>query len=257
MPIQPHIKEQFDETIWRIEIDEFTDTIFLEIRNTEKKEVSFASIDLNSGVVNFKGLTLPERWLAGIEAAFDGILLLHYYQTETGPAHKGLVGVDAVTGETLWSNYNFALDHLSVNGPVVYDTRLQPRKLFLADVKTGATTRVYEPSVYQELTNCIVLPLLITPDEMPVKLLQVHPVGNMVHYVEHNNFRIVSLHALKGEGLTQSLFIFDDAEAGGYREDYEDLLNAEIQKIQPEAFIMHKNRLIYLKNKSELKVINL
>jgi len=60
------------------------------------------------------------------------------------------------------------------------------------------------------------------------------------------------LHALKGGQLTQSLFIAD-----GNITVYDDLLNAGIQKMQPEAFIMHKNRLIYIKNKSELKVLTL
>jgi hypothetical protein len=80
----------------------------------------------------------------------------------------------------------------------------------------------------------------------------VHAFGNMIHYLEYNNFRIVSLHALRGGQLMQSLFVMD-----GVNKVYEDLLSQEIQKIQPEAFILHKNRLIYIKNKSELKVLTL
>jgi hypothetical protein len=38
---------------------------------------------------------------------------------------------------------------------------------------------------------------------------------------------------------------------------YEDLLNADIQKLQPEAFIVHKNRLVYIKNKTDLKGLSL
>jgi len=134
----------------------------------------------------------------------------------------------------------------------LYDARIQPRKLFLADIKTGATTRIYEPSVYKRLENNIVLPEVKTPEFLAPGLLPVHAFGNMIHYLEYNNFRIVSLHALKGGQLTQSLFVMDDVN-----KVYEDLLNEGIQKIQPEAFIMHKNHLIYIKNKSELKVLTL
>jgi hypothetical protein len=252
MMIQFLISEQFNGTIWRMEIDELTETVLLEIRNSEDKKVCFGSAGLNNGVIHFKDISTSEQWLTGIEAAYDGVLLLHYYQTEVGPAHKGLLAIDVVTGEALWSNYNYAFDHLSLNGPAVYDTRVQPRKLFLANIKTGATTRIYEPSVYKELENNIVLPELITPDELSLKLTALHPFGNMVHYLEYNNFRIVSLHALKAGQLIQSLFIFD-----GVNKVYEDLLNTDIQKIQPEAFILHKNRLIYIKNKSELRVLPL
>jgi hypothetical protein len=235
-----------------MEIDELSETLFIEVRNNEEKKVYFSAVNLLSGETLFKDLTAPERWLTGIEAAYDGVLLLHFYQSETGPTHKGLMAIDAFTAKTLWSNYTYGFDHLSVNGPVLFDGRIQPRKLFLADIKTGATTRIYEPTVYRELKNNVVLPELKAPELLSSNFLPVHPFGNMLHYLEYNNFRIVSLHALKGGQLTQSIYIFD-----GVHKVYEDLLNAEIQKIQPEAFILHKNRLIYIKNKLELKILTL
>jgi len=256
MAIQQLISEQFNGAIWRMEIDEISDTLFVEVRDGDEKKVRFGAVSLSTGQVYFKDLQTSERWLTGIEAAYDGVLLLHNYQTEAGPAHKGLEAIDAITGKTLWSNYNYAFDHLSVNGPIVYDSRIHPRKLFLADIKTGATTRIYEPSVYMELKNNVVLPILTTADQIPNtshhSQLTTHPYGNTLHYLEYNNLRIVSLHALRGGQLTQSLYIMD-----GVDKVYEDLLNTDIQKIQPEAFIMHKNRLIYIKNKSELKVLTL
>jgi hypothetical protein len=247
--------EKFNGAIWRMEIDELSQTLFVEIRNNEEKQVHFGAVDLVTGKTLFKDLTTPERWLTGIETAYNGILVLHYYQSETGPTHKGLMAVDAFGAKMLWSNYNFAFDHLSVNGPIVYDTRLHPRKLFLADIETGETTRIYQPSVYKELKNNIVVPLLKDPGLVAQEFKPVHPFGNMVHYLEYNNFRIVSLHALKGGQLKQWLYIFDCISPDSCRKVYEDLLNSDIQKIQPEAFILHKNRLIYIKNKSELKVL--
>jgi hypothetical protein len=257
MPIQPIISENFTGVIWRIEIDELSETVFLEVRNNEEKKVYFAGISLLSGEVLFKDITTPERWLTGIEAAYDGVLLLHFYQTDAGPTHKGLMAIDAGSTEVLWSNYIYTFDHLSVKGPVVYDAKIHPRKFFLADVKTGATTRIYQPSVYAELKNSVLLPAHISADELPVKLFSIHPFGNRVHYLEYNNFRIVSLHALKGGALNHWLYIFDVGDPANFREVYEDLLNADIQKLQPEAFIFHKNHLIYIKNKSELKVVTL
>jgi hypothetical protein len=252
MSTQPFISKSFNGIIWRIEIDEITDSLFVEIRNNEDRNASFAAINLKTADVYFEALTTPEKWLTGIETAFNNVLLLHYYQSETGPVHKGLLAIDASTGETLWSNYNFAFDHLSVNGPVIYDTRVQPRKSFLADIRTGVTGSVFDASVNKELINNIILPQLTGFDELLLKPIPLQPVGNMVHYLEYNNFRIVSLHALKDNRLTQSLFIFDGVDV-----IYDDLLNHDIQKIQPEAFMMYNNYLLYIKNKSELKVISL
>jgi hypothetical protein len=252
MQRKPLCSESFNGAIWRMEIDELSEILFVEVRNNEDKKVSFCALSLVTGKVLFNDLTAPERWLTGIEAAYKGVMLLHFYQTETGPTHKGLLAIDALTGKTLWSNYTYTFDHLSVNGPVLYDSRMQPRKLFLADIKTGATTRIYEPYVVGELQSNILVPELKEPGFLPLNFLPLHPYGNMIHYLEYNNFRIVSLHALKGGLLTQSVYIYD-----GVDKVYEDLLNAEIQKMQAEAFIMHKNRLIYIKNKSELKILSL
>ena len=257
MQLKSLISEKFTGVIWRMEIDSLSEVLFVEVRNNEDRKVSFSAISLASGKVLFTDLVTPEKWLTGIEAAYDGVLLLHFYQTETGPAHKGLLAVDAETGRVLWSNYSVTFDHLCDKGPVVYDARMHPRKFFLADVKSGATSRLYEPSVNQALKNNVVVPKLIPADELPVKLFSFHPYGNAVHYLKYNNFRIVSLHALKGGQLCQRLYIFDAGDAGNYVEVYDDLLNEGIQKMQPEAFILHKNHLIYIKNMSELKVLSL
>ncbi|MDP9047845.1 MAG: DUF4905 domain-containing protein [Bacteroidota bacterium] len=252
MKIQPHIDEQFKGDIWQLEIDEITETIFIEVRNGTEKQVSFSSIDLVKGKVCFKDFTTPERWLTGIETAFDGVLLLHNYLSETGPVHKGLVAVDGRSTEILWSNYTLGFDHLTDEGPVVFDAHMHPRKLFLADIRTGATKRIYEPSIYKPLKNSVVKPEIIHQGSLPVEMPGMHPFGEQVHYLEYNNLRIVSLHALKAGILSQTIFIMDDAKIV-----YEDLLNASIQKLQPEAFIMHKNHVIYIKNKSVLKILAL
>ena len=253
MPLlQPYISQQFNGAIWRLEIDELSDTIFVEIRNDAEKQVSFSSISLTTGKLNYSNLATPERWLTAIEAAYDGVLLLHNYQSANGPAHKGLMAVDALTGETLWTNYIYAFDHLTTSGPVLYDTNFHPRKLFLADINTGLTNRIYEPFIYPELQNNIVAPQAIDPENLPSNLFPAPPFGNSVHYLEYNNFRIVSLHTLQAGTLKQYLFVMD-----GIDKIYEDLLNTDIQKLQPEAFILHKNRLIYIKNKSALIILSL
>jgi len=252
MELQAHISKQFKGTIWRMEIDALRDIIFLEIRNNEDRRVTFTAINLITAKTYFDNLTTPERWLTGMEAAYNGVLLLHNYQSETGPTHKGISAIDAVSGDILWSNYTIAFDHLSVNGPVAYDSRIQPRKLFLIDINTGATIRNYNPSIDIVLNNNIALPAMISPADLPADIVVVNTFGNMVHYLEYNKFRIVSLHALMEGQLTQSVLVMDSGETV-----YRDLLNQDIQKIQPEAFILHQNQLIYIKNKSELKVLTL
>jgi hypothetical protein len=245
----PFINKQFPGVIWRMEIDSLSDTIFLEIRTAEK-QVSFSSLSLTTGLTNFTGYTTPERWLTGMEAAYDGVLLLHNYQSENTPAHKGITAINR-GGEVSWSNYTYAFDHISVNGPVLFNIQLQPKKLFLVDVNTGAMLRQFEQTIDTEVENYIIAPKTTTNDQLHWWLPDT-PYGNIIHCVDHNNLRIVSLHTLKAGQLQQHLYIME-----GARLVYEDLLSADIQKMQPESFILYKNSLIYIKNTSELKVLNL
>lgn len=249
----PHIDYQFQSAVWRLEVDPISDTLFAEIRDSADKRVSFSALNLGSGEICFENLQTEERWLTGIETAYNGVLLLHNYQSESGPAHRGLIAIDGKTGKTIWSNYTHAYDHLTENGLVIYDTRLQPPQLFIADVKTGGLRRPYQPLIDTEVENFIILPEVAGVEIASSLSLQLKIFGNTIHYIDHSNFRIVSLHAFADGALQQLLYIFTSDN----KIVYQDLLNDDIQKLQPESFLLRKEQLIYLTGKSRLKVLNL
>lgn len=250
--LQPSISQTFNSTVWRLQIDEQTGIMAVELRNEQDKQTSFASLNLSTGEVYFDNLVMPERWLTGIEAVYNGVMLLHYYKHESGPEHKTIIAINAKTSAEVWSNYNLAFDHLSVNGPVVYNINIQPKKLLLIDVLTGQTVRPYNIVQDIPLEHKIVMPDMVQTSQLVPGSLPDEPYGNMVHYLNHNSYRIVSLHTLKNGELQQHLYILKDAEVVYY-----DLLNRHIQKLQPEAFVLHKNSVIYIKNKAEIKVLEI
>lgn len=251
--LHPHINYQFKSPVWRLEIDALSNILFAEIREPADKQVGFGSISLASGKVFFDELQTEERWLTGIEAAFGGVLLVHNYQSEAGPLHKGIIAIDGRTGKTLWGNYTHAFDHLTIHGPAIYDTRLQPKKLLIVDIRTGEITRSYEPLFDLPIDNQIVLPDIVPADTLPSLSLQLKTFGDTIDYLAHNKFRIVSLHAFAEGALQQLLYILTD----DHKIVYQDLLNKNIQKLQPESFLLRRGQLIYLTDKSRLKVLNL
>jgi hypothetical protein len=234
--LQPFITHRFNGTVWRLEIDTLTDTMVVEVRNEAEKQTAFSSLDLSTGETNFIDVTSAERWLTGIECVYDNVLLLHHYRHESGPEHKALIAIDGQTGAEIWSNYSVAFDHLTINGPVAYNTNMLPKKLLVLDIKTGAIKTAYDDAADKPLENNIVIPHMVTAEQLVPRSLPVEPYGNLVHYLDRNKYRIVSLHTQKNGLLQQHLFIMLGTEI-----IYRDLLNAGIQKIQPEAFVLHKN----------------
>ena len=248
----PFFEHSFNSVVWRFEIDGMTDRVLLETRNAGEKKVSFSSISLKTGEIYFKEIESNERWLTGIETAWDGVLLLHQYQGPNGPNHKGIIAVDQTSGKVLWENYSLSFDHLSVNGPIVFNPRFQPQKLQLLDIQTGSIIRQYEPAIDQEYQLQLFLPEPVQIEKLAGLNLKETAIENSVDYLEHNKWRIVSLHAINNGVLQQSLYLIN-----GFSVVFEDLLNIGIQKMQPESFLVYKDQLIYLKNHSQLKVLNL
>ncbi len=246
------IDHQFTAPIWRFEIDSVRDMLLIETRDATKKSVLFSSISLKTGKIHFEEIGTDERWLAGIEAATDGILLLHQYQSATSPVHKALIAIDVETGKTTWSNYNLAFDHLTINGPIACDIRFQTKKLQLIDIQTGALLRDYQPLIDLELHKELLLPNPVSGEFLLSLKIPVRALENSIYYLERNKWRIVSLHAKKEDELQQLLYLLDENNI-----IYHDLLHSGIQKMQPESFLIYNDQLIYLKNYSQLKVLNL
>lgn len=250
--LKPYIQQQLAGQIWKMLIDPVSHLLFVEVRDIDNRQVSFSGFDLRTGKLTFTDLVPDEKWLTGMEGCFDGVLFLHGYQSAQSPVHKGITAVDGPTGKTLWSNYTYAIQHISVSGPIAFNTQIQPVKLFVLNAQNGAALRAYNASVDIDIDQDIQVPdIMETPNEAFSKHIEGEVVGN-IDYIEHNSFRIVSLHTLVKTRLSQVLLIMQGNDLV-----YEDLLIDEIQKLQPEAFIMQQNRLIYIKNKVELKVLNL
>lgn len=250
--LQPFISETFKGHVWRLQIDSFNNLLAVEIRNEEDKQTSFSTISLQTGEQHITELTLPERWFTGIENVWQGVLLLHYYKHESSPEHQAIIAVDAQTGKELWANYRIAFDHISAEGVVVYHTAVQPKKLHLVDIKNGQLLENFLSEKDKPLNTAIVIPDMLCVEEIQNLELPLIPYGNMVHYLSYNKYIIVSLHALKNGGLQQHLYVFDDTGIL-----YHDLLNSNIQKLQPEAFVVHKNVLICVKERVGITALKL
>ncbi|MCC8409261.1 DUF4905 domain-containing protein [Mucilaginibacter sp. UR6-1] len=250
--LSPILQKKFNGTIWRMDIDEVTSALLLEIRNEADRTTSFAAINLPKAHLNFDGYTTHERWLTGMETAHNGVLLLHFFQGESSPVHKGIAAVNVADAAALWSNYSLAFDHLSINGPIMFNTQMLPKKLYVHDIETGKAIRPYNYVIDSELIRQIIVPQYISPQQLPAQLQHIKPANGLIHYIEHNSYRIVSLHTRNSRGLQQELYVLNADSIC-----YEEILMTDIQKLQPEAFVLHKNWLICLKNKTELLVLEL
>lgn len=246
----PVINNAFSGLIWKLDVDCATNLLFVETRNTENHTTAFSSFNLKTGETCFKELILEEKWLTGIEGGRRGMLFLHGYKSTQSPEHKAIIALDAFSGKQIWADYNFSAEAFTTAGLLAADQRFQTKKTVLLDYQTGKI--LSKPTDLTDDFQQIQSPLMLLL--LPQNLTNLIP-GTIVGEISCLNFNpylIISLHTQKNGALQQQLFIMENDTIV-----YQDLLNEQIQKLQPEAFMIVNNYLIYLKNKVVLKVLTL
>ncbi|QQL50989.1 DUF4905 domain-containing protein [Mucilaginibacter ginkgonis] len=251
MQLSPYINIELTHPVWRMQIDEQEDILCLETRDVANKAAAFTTIDVRHGRILFKNKTLPNGWLCGLEVAAFGVMLVHGYQSENLPVRKGLMAIDAKTGDLLWENHNLNFESVATTDFRVYDLRIQPKRISVIDAKAG--TALSNAPVIDEQASSILFPESVVDDT-------VHKLGipdiSMPHtalLLSHNGYIIVSLHALSAGVVNQFLYVIDSNRNVVFK----DIIATDIQKLQPEAFIVFKQKLIWLQNRSVVKVLHL
>src|SRR5258707_14789953 len=89
--------------LWRL-FPSASGHIVLEDRNVERKEVSFACLDHQTGKVFWADVQFQERWWISIDSICSGVLFLHEYASPDMPDHKKIYAVDLSSGVLIWSN---------------------------------------------------------------------------------------------------------------------------------------------------------
>jgi len=248
--LNPVIDHAFSGLIWKLEIDAAIELIFAETRNSENRTVAFSSFSLKTGQVYFLEVMMEEKWLTGMEGARKGVLFLHGYKSEQSPEHKSIIALDGLTGKQLWADYNLSVEAFTKDGLLAADQRFQTKRIVLLDYQTGnIITQVNSPQDdQQEIQYPYMLGLL--PQNLAALINGT--ISGEISCLKYNSYLIISLHTLNKGNLMQELYVIKNEKLV-----YRDLLNENIQKLQPEAFVLIKNHLVYIKNKTALKVLNL
>lgn len=248
----PIIDQAFSGLVWKLETDIEQDLIYVETRNEKEHSAGFSSLNLKTGKLNFLELASEEKWLVGLSGGRKGVLFLHGYLSAQTPEHNGIIALDGISGKQLWANYNLSLETFTTIGLLAADQRFQSKRLVLLDELTGSTITGINLNNLQDDAQPIQIPTMLLLLPQNLSALIDGTITGEISCFNYNSHLIISLHTQNNEGLLQQLFIIENETVV-----YRDLLNEQIQKLQPEAFVMVKNYLVYLKNKTILKVLNL
>ena len=235
--------EQVDGIIWRMKLDDTTQMMAWECRDKEKK-VSFYAYDFKNEKSILKNHRFEEDWLLGLEGIDDGMMFLHGYENESSPVHKGVLAFDLAQKKMVWQNFSISIQELTADGLMVFDPKIFPRKFQWLDLKTGTSISKIEANVLRNLPSIhqqILLPQILKADdpELEQQLL-------------YKDLLIKSKFIKQADEGFQKLEIFKNQEL-----IFQDYLNRNIQKPGFDTFFVWLDKLVYIRNKSEIVTYSL
>ncbi len=257
--ITEHFQLQVEGVIWKQFIDTSTNQLVIEVRNADLHQVSFHTIDLNTGNVVNAIEPEDETWWLGIEDVCDGKIIVHGYESEQSPIHHRVYCFDAFTGEQLWKNEEVYFYQKEAQSLWVNSKENVFQRLALATGK-----------VLEETENVPADNLIKQFVELPF-----HYTEENTHFLTLTQFleqqqQIQAVKAIEywesASRIVISYYICDDSQK---LENYllilstdgeilfQDCLESQLNGIGMDTFYVYKNQLFFIQEKKILVCIDL
>lgn len=252
--ISPYFTLAFDGTIWKTVADAEEKKLFVEVRNTSSKTVSFSAVDLSQNNWLWRNLKMEEPWWITLAAASRNILFFTAYTDyNNNPDKKSILAFDILQQKILWWRNDFAIS--TVSGGIVtgVDTKFGSKEVGLnvADGKELARDAVVfgaeqnftviKPFQYHEGSTHF-----DTVRSFLKSKTNILPVIT-VEYIEYGSLIVISAFTNPGD-LANYLIVFNSEGELLLNE----ILGEHLKGIALDTFFILQGFLIFVKNKREL-----
>ncbi|MBK0382925.1 DUF4905 domain-containing protein [Pedobacter sp. SD-b] len=227
------------QIIWKILLDDDEGTLVWESRDKDKR-VCFNAYDFKQGKYLLQDFSFEEQWFLSAQSVKNNILYLSGFENEFAPVQKGIIAFDLISKRNLWQNFSIAVQQFAQDGLVVFDAKIAPRKFRLIDYNTGNAINDLDINtlpLLKNLANDILLPQIFNENKD----------WETLHQLKYDDLEILAGYRAKEGTFDQYILIKKNNEI-----IFEDILNKAIQKKAFDTFFIWQNKLIYIKNKSEI-----
>jgi hypothetical protein len=245
--------ERVPGIIWKTLADPEHRRLYIEVRDTELKQVSFSSLDLENQKWLWYNVTFDETWWISLAAVSNNTLLFTVYTDTNNPDKKSIFAFDIQLKKIQWWKVNFSF--ASVVGSFVkgVDTKFGSKEVILK-ISDG-TPLSGESLVLEEEQNFIIVrPFQYHEGSTHFETLRsfvimkcnISPVIS-IEYCEYHSLILISVF-VGPEDLANYLIVFNSAGDLLLKET----LGEHLKGIALDTFFIFSDFLIFVKNKSEL-----
>ena len=223
-------QKQFNDTIWKIQLDAMLPYMAVLLRNKEDKKGKITAIHLPSG--SFVDLSIEVDWIADLIKIHQGCLFVQFYPNEALPKACGIACYDAATGKQHWINYTDTFYGFHQDSVLTYSSKIEPKTIISKDLHTG------QP-IHSEAVKIKEAAL-----QFPQALNDQEESLSTIAY-------IIKTHYELADGIyTQYLRVLNQEQ----KIVVEDILNSSKELLRGDSFFVFDNQLVYIKHKQELKI---
>ncbi|MBZ0180290.1 MAG: DUF4905 domain-containing protein [Melioribacteraceae bacterium] len=254
--------------IWRLLISE-TGKLVIESRDTDKKEVYFSCLNIETGEIIFNDHQIREKFWIGIDEIYGDIMFLHKFAKPDMPGHREIIAFDLNTQKVLWENDQFTYHFTFEGNSFVSISTMTGDKYFLLDPKTGEFsdqnekgreyfeikrseydyTKDYSDYVFPERYSAESNNELSSLIEKTIEGREI--IGN-IEFGKYGNLFLMNYHFRNKNNLIENRFAA--IEIDKQKTIFKETLNRDLNAFVPDSFFVYKDLLILLVDKQKVKV---
>jgi len=258
IPVQ-HI--DFNVLIWKILASEDGEFLVLELRDSVKQTTSLSVVSTSNSTLKYTLETLPKPWWIGLKSTAENTFVLQGFKDGKNPDVLGMFVYDLTTGVKLWEDTAVIFLGYDKGGKVLVQSTENLSSNFQKRSLSNGTvleSNIEIPSYFPETENTfLVHPHLYTEENVHytsiAEFIQHYSPIGPIEYCEFKNYIIIAYYNRIENVLTNKILIID--EQG--EELTHDVLMSETKGIGMSSFFICKDKLIYVKNKKQLRLVEL
>ncbi len=251
----------FSANIWNMLADHDAHYLYLELRNEEAHQVSFAAYHIAEKRMLWQGLSFDESWWIGMTAADRDVLVFHTYEDTENPEKKAYFAIRTDTRQLIWESKSLQVSGIKNNRIYGYEQNEEDKAYKYFALDNGSEKSLSNADASAALQSIAVENIYIrhpfryseedayfeTVRKFLLEYLNQKPLKGC-EYLEHQQLIFISYYIKEASALANYLLVVDQEGALQLHEKLDDQLSQQ----GLGTFMIIRDQLIFIKGKREL-----